>query len=287
MYDPPEFQRFLRDWQDRVTEALQQFEPSARFAEEQWERPGGGGGLTRVLEGGDVFERAGVNFSDVGGPLPDGLRHLPGSGETFRAYGVSIVIHPRSPMMPTVHANYRCISRGGRSFLGGGADLTPWYLFEEDARHFHQCHKEACDPFGTHWYPELKAACDRYFRLPHREEQRGVGGVFFDQLEVEPGLSIALAEAFLPAYLPLVERRLSEPWGPRERAHQLLRRGRYVEFNLVWDKGTHFGLQTRGRTESILMSLPPEVRWHSAAEPEAGSREAALLEVLRTPREWA
>jgi coproporphyrinogen III oxidase len=282
----------LRGWQDEVTAALERAEPKARFREDLWDRPGGGGGRTRVLEGGELFERAGVNFSDVHGELPEPLADsLPGSGRRFRATGVSIVIHPLSPMVPATHANYRFLERGETCWFGGGADLTPYYLYEEDARHFHRTLKAACDRHDPALYPRFKRACDEYFFLKHRGEARGVGGIFFDYLQGErAGLERLVADlwgAFLPAYLPIVERRRGEPWGEAERHFQLVRRGRYVEFNLVQDRGTLFGLQTQGRIESILMSLPSLVRWEYSHEPPAASREARLMEVLRRPRDWA
>lgn len=282
---------FLKSWQDEVTRALEAFEPGRRFRIERWERPGGGGGESRGLEGGEVLERAGVNFSDVHGRLPETLaREMSGESAEFRAFGVSIVIHPRNPWAPTTHANFRCIARGDQLYFGGGADLTPSLLVEEDARHFHKTLKAACDLCAPRLYDELKAACDRYFYLPHRGEHRGVGGIFFDQMQGPIDERIrwleTLAGAFLPAYLPILERRRHTPYGDAEREAQLIQRGRYAEFNLVWDKGTTFGLQTQGRTESILMSLPPLARWGAPVEPEPNTPRAALLETLRRPREW-
>jgi coproporphyrinogen III oxidase len=282
---------FFRDVQDEICAGLEGADGAATFSSDRWEREGGGGGRSRVLEGGAVFEKAGVNFSSVEGELPEGFaEEIPGQGRGFRATGVSLVLHPRSPMVPTTHANFRYLEKGDKRWFGGGADLTPYYLFREDAAHFHRVLAEAC---ASHPrvadYPRFKSWCDEYFFLPHRGETRGVGGIFFDYLEKEPeetfAFARAAARAFLPAYLPIVERRRAEPFGERERTWQLQRRGRYVEFNLVYDRGTVFGLKTRGRTESILMSLPPLCRWDYDAKPEPGSREAELCAALR-PIDW-
>lgn len=285
------FRQGLLDWQDEITAALEQID-TARFREDTWQRPGGGGGRSRVLSGGTVFERAGVNYSDVFGELPEDVaKTMPGEGLAFRASGVSIVFHPRNPMVPIVHANYRIFERGETFWIGGGADLTPIYLFEEDARHFHRTLKEACDRHDPSYYPRFKKWCDEYFFIKHRGECRGVGGIFFDYLTGDRKAMEAFAtdawRAFLPAYLPIVERRRDLPFSDEERQFQLLRRGRYVEFNLVYDRGTVFGLKTGGRIESILMSLPPLAGWEYAWEPKPGSREEKLFEVLRAPREWA
>jgi coproporphyrinogen III oxidase len=280
----------LRTLQDEITSELERVD-GGRFAEDLWERPGGGGGRTRVLSEGKVFERAGVNLSEVHGELPEELaRQLPGEGRAFHAAGVSLVLHPRSPMAPTVHANFRYLERGSRSWFGGGSDLTPYYLWEEDARHFHAVWKRVCDRHDPAYYPRFKKWCDEYFFLPHRGEARGVGGIFFDYLEGDLervfGFWAEAGSAVLEAYLPVLRRRLGEPYGSAEREHQLLRRGRYVEFNLLQDRGTVFGLRTGGRVESILMSLPPLARWSYNAVAAQGSREAALEEVLRHPRDW-
>ena len=281
--------------QDEICAALEELDGEGRFTADRWERPGGGGGLSRVLTGGRIFEKAGVNWSRVEGELPaDFASQIPGSGTAFRATGVSLVLHPRSPMVPTTHANVRCLEKGERTWFGGGADLTPYYLWREDAAHFHRTLRDACERHpGVGDYPRFKAWCDEYFHLPHRGERRGVGGIFFDYLEgagpLEGVLAFAadIGRAVVPAYAPIVRRRADEPHGEAERQWQLLRRGRYVEFNLVYDRGTIFGLKTGGRTESILMSLPPLVRWeYDQPEPSAGSREASLLEVLRRPEEW-
>ena len=257
---------------------------------------GGGGGVARVLQEGAVFEKGGVNWSRVEGELPaDFAAQMPGEGRAFRATGVSLVIHPRSPMVPTTHANFRMLEKGDKCWFGGGADLTPYYLFREDAQHFHGTLRAACDrhaPLGD--YPRFKKWCDEYFYLGHRGETRGVGGIFFDYLDgsgSERDLEDIFAfvrdvgRAFVPAYLPIVQRRRNLPYGDRERHWQLIRRGRYVEFNLIHDRGTVFGLKTNGRTESILMSLPPLVRWEYDVHPEPGSREAELLSALK-PTDW-
>lgn len=292
--------RLFSDLQSSICNALEHIDGVGHFGNDAWKRPtsdslsDGGGGLTRVLRNGAIFESAGVNFSEVYGELsPEMGRVLVGTEtpQEFYATGTSLVLHPFSPMVPTVHANFRYFEVGELYWFGGGADLTPYYLFEEDARHFHQVWLEAC---GEQWYRECKEHCDRYFYLPHRQEARGIGGIFFDYLgKGEPGRQEEYFEqcarasaAFLDSYLPIVERRRDEPWGEEQKRFQLLRRGRYVEFNLIYDRGTQFGLKTNGRTESILMSLPPTVCWEYQFQPEAGSREASLLEVLRSPRSW-
>ena len=282
---------YLQGLQGKITQALTAID-GAPFREDVWERPGGGGGRTRILEGGAVFERAGVNFSEVHGELPPALAAtMPGEGAAFVALGLSLVLHPRNPFVPIVHANFRFLARGGTGWFGGGTDLTPCYLFDDDARHFHGTLRAACDPHGAALYPEFKRSCDDYFLIPHRGERRGVGGVFFDYLQGDLERHFALVQdlssAFLPAYLPLVERRRESPFEPRHREWQLLRRGRYVEFNLVYDRGTVFGLKTAGRIESILMSLPPLASWAYAHAPEPESEEARLIAVLRSPRDWA
>jgi coproporphyrinogen III oxidase len=274
-----------------ICAALERVDGAARFGADAWDRPGGGGGLTRVLQEGAVFEKAGVNVSDVHGVLSGDLaRRLGGEGEPFGATGISIVVHPRSPYVPTAHANVRFLRRGDLGWFGGGADLTPYYLFDDDCRHFHAVLRGACERHGQP-HAAHKRAADDYFFLRHRGEHRGVGGLFFDDLGGELDATRAFAEdvarSFLDAYLPIVERRRDLPFGDRERRWQEARRGRYVEFNLLLDRGTAFGLETSGRVESILMSLPPAVRWPYDARPEPGSREAALLDVLRAPRDWA
>jgi coproporphyrinogen III oxidase len=301
---------FFRDLQGRIVAQLQAAD-GATFREDVWQRPGGGGGRSCVLADGGVFEKAGVNFSDVSGEMrPDFARGLPGDGTAFRAAGISLVLHPRSPRVPTVHANLRFIRRGAASWFGGGTDLTPYYVVADDARRFHQTLQQICGRHEARLYPRFKRWCDRYFFLPHRNEPRGVGGIFFDYLgagaeraagEPEPPTLTAwesegervfafvrdLGTHLMDAYLTIVASRRDEPWGEREREWQLVRRGRYVEFNLVYDRGTLFGLRTDGRTESILMSLPPEVKWRYGAAPEAGSAEAQSLADICARRDWA
>ena len=281
---------YFRSLQDRICSALETLDGRARFAEDLWDRPGGGGGRTRVLDGGDVFEKAGVNFSLVHGELrPDFAATMPGDGTAFVATGVSLVLHPRSPRVPTVHANFRCLRRGGASWFGGGADLTPYYPVREDVVHFHSTWKRACDAHDASYYPRFKKWCDEYFYLPHRGETRGVGGIFFDHLVGDEQRTFdfvrACGDAFLPAYVPIVERRQHDAYGERERQFQLLRRGRYVEFNLLYDRGTIFGLKTDGRVESILMSLPPLVRWQYDAKHDPAAEEAQLGSWLK-PQDW-
>ncbi len=288
---------FFLALQDEICTGLAALDGAATFREDSWEREGGGGGRTRVIADGRVFEKGGVNYSLVYGELPDKLSKQMGEAEdrTFVATGISLVIHPRNPMVPTVHANFRYFERGKNrddAWFGGGADLTPYYPYREDAVHFHQTLKDACDKHSPELYPRYKKWCDEYFYLPHRGETRGVSGIFFDYVRGEAdGIENVFdfvrdaGKAFLDAYLPIVERRMNEPYGERERDHQLVRRGRYVEFNLVYDRGTVFGLETRGRTESILMSLPPLVKWVYDYQPEPGSREAAAMEFY-TPRDW-
>ncbi|MHB8249171.1 MAG: oxygen-dependent coproporphyrinogen oxidase [Acidithiobacillus sp.] len=288
-----EMERFLLGLQDRICAALETTDGGARFREDLWERPAGGGGRTRVISDGAIFEKGGVNFSRVsGGQLPpSATAHRPElAGQPFTALGVSLVLHPRNPYVPIVHMNYRFFSAGSVWWFGGGADLTPIYGFEEDARHFHGTLKAAGDRHDPLFYPRFKAWCDEYFFIKHRDEMRGVGGIFFDDLsgdgEKLQAFWEAAAESFLPAYLPIVERRRHLPYGERERHFQGLRRGRYVEFNLVYDRGTLFGLQSGGRTESILMSLPPLAEWLYDWQGEPGSPEAELRERFLTPRDW-
>jgi len=281
--------------QTDICRTLAELDGAAEFGMDRWERQGGGGGVARVLEGGALFEKAGVNWSSVEGDLPAELDdQMPGDGRTFRACGVSLVLHPRSPMVPTTHANFRCLTRGSALWFGGGADLTPYYLFREDAVHFHTTLAAACDrhhPVGD--YDHFKAWCDRYFFLPHRGETRGVGGVFFDHMGARgehPAQHVFdfvadIGRSFLPAYVPIAQRRQTERYGDLERAWQLRRRGRYVEFNLLYDRGTVFGLKTNGRSESILMSLPPLARWDYDVMATPGSPEAELLAHLR-PIDW-
>ena len=286
--------KFFSELQSDICAALADVDGGKTFGADAWQRPGGGGGVARVLEHGAVFEKAGVNWSNVDGELPAELAaHMPGDGQTFRAAGVSLVLHPQSPMVPTTHANFRCIAKGDTLWFGGGADLTPYYFFREDAVHFHRTFADVCDrhkPVGD--YDRFKAWCDDYFLLPHRNETRGIGGIFFDNLGAkgEPAEAVFdmvrdLGAAFIRAYLPIVTRRKTLPFGEMERTWQLRRRGRYVEFNLIYDRGTLFGLKTNGRIESILMSLPPLVRWDYDVMPQPGSPEAELTAQLR-PTNW-
>lgn len=311
----------MKQLQDRICNALERLDGGGKFREDMWERPEGGGGRSRVIREGNVFEQGGVNFSEVfGSTLPPSiLKQRPeAEGHGFYATGTSMVLHPRNPYIPTVHLNYRYFEAGPVWWFGGGADLTPYYPFPEDAAHFHRTLKAACDTQHSEYYPVFKRWCDEYFYLKHRQETRGVGGIFFDYQdgrgelyrgpnpdgeaarysrelgEVEPrnwenlfALAQACGESFVPAYEPIVERRQPMDYGDRQRNFQLYRRGRYVEFNLVYDRGTIFGLQTNGRTESILMSLPPMVRWEYGYEPEPNSPEAQLYEQFLKPQDWA
>ena len=288
--------KFFSELQTDICRALAELDGGAEFSADAWQRPGGGGGVARVLEGGALFEKAGVNWSSVDGELPADLADgMPGEGRAFRACGISLVLHPRSPMVPTVHANYRCLTQGNALWFGGGSDLTPSYLFREDAVHFHAALAAACErhrPIGD--YDRFKAWCDEYFFLPHRQETRGVGGVFFDYLGAKGehagedvfAFVADLGRSFIPSYAPIAQRRQTEPYGDLERAWQLRRRGRYVEFNLIYDRGTLFGLQTNGRVESILMSLPPLARWDYDVMATPGSPEAELLAHLRPNIDW-
>jgi coproporphyrinogen III oxidase len=291
---------WLFDLQDRVCAALEGEDGGGRFAEDLWERAEGGGGRTRILAEGGVFEKAGVNVSDVHGaalPAAATAQRPQLAGRSFRALGLSLVLHPRNPYVPTAHANVRFLlaEKPGEPpvwWFGGGFDLTPYYGFEEDAEHWHRTARALCAPFGEDVYPRFKRWCDEYFVLRHRGEPRGVGGLFFDDLDAWGfercfAFARAVGEGFLDAYLPILRRRRDTPWGERERDFQLYRRGRYVEFNLLYDRGTLFGLQSGGRTESILMSLPPLARWRYDWQPEPGSPEARLYEVFLVPRDWA
>jgi coproporphyrinogen III oxidase len=286
--------QFFATLQDEICAGLEALDGQAKFHQDLWEREGGGGGRTRVISDGRVFEKGGVNFSSVHGVMPEKLaaRMMDGEDRTFFATGVSLVIHPRNPMIPTVHANFRYLEQGSTAWFGGGADLTPYYPYPEDAVHFHKTLRAACDEHSPEYYPRFKKWCDEYFFLPHRNETRGMGGIFFDYLKNEDGnldpifnFVQSAGRSFLPAYLPIVERRQNEAFGERERDFQLIRRGRYVEFNLVYDRGTVFGLETRGRTESILMSLPPLAKWVYDHRPEPGSREAEALTMFK-PHDW-
>lgn len=290
---------YLLQLQDRICRGLEAEDGGGQFREDAWIRPEGGGGLSRVLAEGQVFEKAGVGFSHVrGATLPaSATAHRPElAGKAWEALGVSLVVHPRNPYVPTSHANVRFfVATDGAApiwWFGGGFDLTPYYGFEADAVEWHRSARSALEPFGPHLYPRFKRWCDEYFLLRHRNEPRGIGGLFFDdfnELGFENSFALlrAVGDAYLPAYQPIVARRKATAYGERERHFQLHRRGRYVEFNLVWDRGTLFGLQTGGRTESILMSLPPLVRWDYGWTPEPGSPEARLHDVFLRPRDWA
>jgi len=282
---------FFQGLQNRICSALETLDGSS-FHEDQWEYGSGrGGGRTRVLSEGSYFEKAGVNFSDVQGEFPeDFAKSMPGDGRGFRATGVSLVLHPWNPKAPTVHANFRCIVREGAGWFGGGGDLTPYFPFREDCVHFHRVWKASCDRHSSVAdYSFFKKWCDEYFYLPHRKEARGIGGIFFDHLGAKPDELFAFVkdagDQFVPAYLPIAERRKSEHFDDAEREFQLYRRGRYVEFNLVYDRGTIFGLKTGGRVESILMSLPLNVRWPYHQSPQGAEWEARLLKYLQ-PRDW-
>ena len=294
---------FLLGLQSRITTAISNLDGQP-FVADAWQKAPGellqGNGITQILEGGKVFERAGCGFSHVRGPKlpPSATQHRPELvGAPFEALGVSLVFHPRNPYVPTVHMNVRMLAATPANespvvcWFGGGMDLTPYYAFEEDAVHFHQTCKDALTPFGDDKYPRFKKWCDEYFYLKHRDEQRGVGGVFFDDFqELGPEKSFAMmqsvADSLIPAYLPIVEKRKDTPYGEREREFQLFRRGRYVEFNLVWDRGTHFGLQSGGRTESILMSMPPLASWSYQRTFEQGSPEERLTKEFLPRRDW-
>jgi len=295
------FLDYIRKLQDKICGALENEDGKSRFREDPWERAGGGGGISRVIADGAVFEKGGVNTSAVHGALPAAMQQAFGVGESrFFACGLSLVLHPLNPYVPTVHANWRYFElydqegTGIDSWFGGGADLTPYYVFREDGKHFHKTFKTAMDSFDEALYPQYKKHCDEYFVNRHRNgEARGIGGVFYDYLrpndetEAERLFSFQQANgnAFLDAYLPIVQARKNTIYGEREKEWQEIRRGRYVEFNLIHDRGTLFGLKTNGRTESILMSLPPRARWYYDYHPEPGSREAELIELLK-PQDW-
>lgn len=295
----PEVKAYLLELQDRICKAMAEEDGQAEFKEDRWEREAGGGGRTRVLYEGAVFEQAGVNFSHVHGDTlpPSATAARPElAGRGFEAIGVSLVIHPRNPHVPTSHMNVRYFEAGKEGaepvwWFGGGYDLTPYYPVLEDVIHWHRTARDACAPFGEDVYPRLKQWCDEYFYLKHRNEPRGVGGLFFDDLN-EGGFRRcfdfmrSVGDSYLDAYLPIVRRRKGSEWTEQEREFQLYRRGRYVEFNLVYDRGTLFGLQSGGRTESILMSLPPKVGWRYNYQPEPGSLEARLTSEFLVHRDW-
>ncbi|WP_378180462.1 oxygen-dependent coproporphyrinogen oxidase [Aquimarina sp. SS2-1] len=295
------FYQYILDLQDTITSGLEAVDGLAKFKEDIWERSEGGGGRTRVIENGAVFAKGGVNISGVHGKLPKAMQSYFKVGDVdFFACGLSLVLHPKNPMVPTVHANWRYFemydSYGAivDSWFGGGQDLTPYYLFDEDAEHFHQVCKTACDKHNEGFYPLYKKKCDEYFYNAHRGEGRGVGGLFFDYCKKSDTMTMQnwydfvteVGDSFLQAYIPIVERRKNLSYTKVQKDWQEIRRGRYVEFNLVHDKGTLFGLKTNGRIESILMSLPPQVQWRYDHHPEAGTQEARLLQILKDPIEW-
>lgn len=296
-----QFVTYIRNLQNTITSALEEIDGKAKFIEDHWKRPEGGGGRTRVIENGAVFEKGGVNISEVFGELPESMQQYFGVKDAnFFACGLSLVLHPKNPFVPTVHANWRYFEMYNKegeivdSWFGGGQDLTPYYLFEEDAQHFHQVCKNSCDPHNPEFYPNYKKKCDEYFWNAHRNEARGIGGLFFDYLKASEEMTMqdwynfvtSVGDGFLEAYLPIVERRKSIQYTKEHRDWQEIRRGRYVEFNLVHDKGTLFGLKTNGRIESILMSLPPHVQWRYDHHPEKGSEEEKLIKVLKSPKDW-
>lgn len=295
------FYAYIQNLQDTIVAGLEKADGQAKFKEDIWERPEGGGGRTRVIENGQVFEKGGVNISAVHGPLPKAMQTYFNVGDVdFFACGLSLVIHPKNPMVPTVHANWRYFEMYDKQgntvnqWFGGGQDLTPYYLFEEDAKHFHQTCKNACDKHNPEFYPKFKKQCDEYFWNAHRNEARGIGGLFFDHCKASEDFSLEnwydfvteVGNSFLEAYVPIVEKRKNLEYSPENRNWQEIRRGRYVEFNLVHDKGTLFGLKTNGRIESILMSLPPHVQWVYDHHPEAGSEEEKLIKILENPVDW-
>lgn len=295
------FFSYIQQLQDTITSKLEEVDGKATFKEDIWERPEGGGGRTRVIENGNVFEKGGVNISGVHGKLPKSMQVYFGVDDAdFFACGLSLVLHPKNPMVPTVHANWRYFEMYDKKgnivdqWFGGGQDLTPYYLFDEDALHFHTVCKEACDKHHPDFYKTYKARCDEYFWNAHRDEARGIGGLFFDYCKVTEEMNMTdwynfvteVGNSFLNSYVPILEKRKNLPYSKAQRNWQEIRRGRYVEFNLVHDKGTLFGLKTNGRIESILMSLPPHVQWHYDHQPAAGSEEERLLNVLKQPKAW-
>ncbi|OIQ23682.1 oxygen-dependent coproporphyrinogen oxidase [Lacinutrix sp. MedPE-SW] len=295
------FFKYIHELQDTITAAFEAIDGKAKFQEDIWKRPEGGGGRTRVIENGNVIEKGGVNISGVHGKLPDSMQKYFGVEDAdFFACGLSLVIHPKNPMVPTVHANWRYFEMYDKDgnivdqWFGGGQDLTPYYLFDEDATHFHQTCKTACDKHNSEFYPKYKARCDEYFYNAHRNEGRGVGGLFFDYCKASNEMTMQnwydfvteVGDSFVSAYLPIMEKRKDLEYTKAQRDWQEIRRGRYVEFNLVHDKGTLFGLKTNGRIESILMSLPPHVQWVYDHNPEPGSDEEKLINVLKNPVNW-
>ncbi len=299
MTEIEQVKQYLLGLQDRICDAMTGIDPTLEKQEDKWERPGGGGGRSRVMRNGSIFEQGGINFSHVHGDSlpPSATAHRPElAGRSFQALGDSLVIHPSNPYVPTTHMNVRFFiaEKDGEDpiwWFGGGFDLTPYYGFREDAKFWHQMAYEACKEFGDDVYQRYKQWCDEYFFLKHRQEPRGIGGLFFDDLnewgfEKSFNFMQSVGDHFIKAYMPIVERRRDTSYGEQERQFQLYRRGRYVEFNLVYDRGTLFGLQSGGRTESILMSLPPQVRWEYNWQPEQGSKEAELYDVFLKPTDW-
>ena len=298
------FYTYIQTLQDQIVAGLEAIESKAKFRQDIWERPEGGGGRTRVIENGNIIEKGGVNISAVHGKLPEAMQKMFNVGEAdFFACGISLVIHPVNPMAPTVHANWRYFEMYpkspsfvgvGEAWFGGGQDLTPYYLFEEDANHFHQTCKTACDKHNPDFYLKYKKQCDDYFWNAHRNEARGIGGLFFDYCKATDAMPMEnwfnfvsqVGDSFLEAYLPILKKRNHLPFTEAQKTWQEIRRGRYVEFNLVHDKGTLFGLKTNGRIESILMSLPPKVQWVYDHHPEKGSEEEKLIKVLQSPVKW-
>jgi coproporphyrinogen III oxidase len=295
------FFKYIHELQDTITSKLEMIDGSAAFKEDIWKRPEGGGGRTRIIENGEVFEKGGVNISGVYGKLPASMQaYFKVNDVDFFACGLSLVLHPKNPMAPTVHANWRYFEMYDEQgnvidqWFGGGQDLTPYYLFEEDAVHFHQICKAACDKHNPDFYSTYKNRCDTYFHNSHRDESRGIGGLFFDYCKASQEMSMSqwydfvkeVGDSFLEAYVPILEKRVQLPFTKKEQNWQEIRRGRYVEFNLVHDKGTLFGLKTNGRIESILMSLPPKVQWVYDHQPEPNSKEEQLIRVLKTPKNW-
>lgn len=295
------FYNYILKLQDTITSKLEEVDGKAVFQEDLWKRPEGGGGRTRVIENGIVFEKGGVNVSAVHGALPESMQNYFGVKDAdFFACGLSLVLHPKSPMIPTVHANWRYFEMYDKAgnivdqWFGGGQDLTPYYLFDEDATHFHSICKKACDLHNPEFYPTYKKKCDTYFWNKHRNEARGLGGLFFDYCKATEEMGMQdwynfvteVGDSFLDAYVPIVEKRKELSYSKEQRDWQEIRRGRYVEFNLVHDKGTLFGLKTNGRIESILMSLPPHVQWVYDHHPEKGSIEEKLIDVLKKPKNW-
>lgn len=296
-----QFYTYIQKLQDIITSELEKIDGNAKFREDVWERAEGGGGRTRVIENGNVFEKGGVNISAVYGQLPKSMQQYFNVGEVdFYACGLSLVIHPKNPFVPTVHANWRYFEMYDKSknvidsWFGGGQDLTPYYLFADDAKHFHMVCKDVCDKHHPDFYPDFKKKCDEYFFIPHRNEARGIGGLFFDYCKTSEDRSMKdwynfvtdVGDSFLKSYIPIVKNRKDTSYTKEHRNWQEIRRGRYVEFNLVHDKGTLFGLKTNGRIESILMSLPPHAQWVYDHHPEKNSREEKLIEVLKNPVDW-